>query len=161
MNESISIDENNCLGKVMPLWENKSNLSFTVCVLPDISVIIGCVCGAFIVVFIILFLRNRMKQRDNVYTEFQNAAQRTPNDSGLDVEGMRVHKIDMVDLKVMSKETLSSGAFGEVWLSQYLKEKIAIEYEIELMAMMESEFIVEFIGVSWRRLVDLEVIGPW
>ncbi|OQR83357.1 protein kinase, partial [Achlya hypogyna] len=94
------------------------------------------------------------------------------SDMGLNVEDLRIHKLDNADLKVVSKKPLASGAFGEVWLGTYCDEKVAVKRikdrriesvkkfieEIKLMAMMDSEFVVKFVGVSWRRPIEMEVV---
>ncbi|OQS05772.1 kinase [Thraustotheca clavata] len=183
MTKDIVIDPSSCTaisGTVMPLWANKSKNTFTACVIPDTGVIIGCTVGGVALIAIIVFfvVRRNKKQDQTFYYENPttgNGTQGSAGDNsemGLNVEELRVHKLDLADLKVTAKKPIASGAYGEVWLGTYLEEKVAIKRikdrriesvkkfieEIKLMSIMESEFIVKFIGVSWRRPIEMEVI---
>ncbi|OQR88510.1 hypothetical protein THRCLA_10274, partial [Thraustotheca clavata] len=143
MNGNISVDQAACTaisGSVMQLWANKTNYSIFACVAPDtlpknadsssnnIGVIIGCVIGGVAVICIILFfvLRKRKNNDQSFYYENPTLGNNTGtgtqgsageySEMGLNVEDLRVHKLDLSDLKVTTKKPLASGAFGEVWL---------------------------------------------
>ncbi|OQR89799.1 protein kinase [Achlya hypogyna] len=90
----------------------------------------------------------------------------------LDVSALRNHKLELSDLVVLAEKPLASGAFGEVWLGSYGGDKVAVKRlknqspesvfqfieEIKLLARMESDFIVQFVGASWRRPIDMECV---
>ncbi|EQC25467.1 hypothetical protein SDRG_16657, partial [Saprolegnia diclina VS20] len=90
----------------------------------------------------------------------------------LDVAPLRPHKLELSDLTVISERPISSGAYGEVWLGQHGNEKVAIKKlkdqspasvfqfieEIKLVARMNSDFIVKFVGASWRRPIEMECV---
>lgn len=72
-------------------------------------------------------------------------------------------------------KALSKGAYGEVWLCDYNREKVAVKRllqskqqkadkvhafaeEIELSASLVHPNIVEFIGVAWNSLSNLVMV---
>ncbi|KDO19561.1 TKL protein kinase [Saprolegnia parasitica CBS 223.65] len=90
----------------------------------------------------------------------------------LDVAPLRPHKLELADLTVISERPISSGAYGEVWLGQHGNQKVAIKKlkdqspasvfqfieEIKLLSRMNSDFIVKFVGASWRRPIEMECV---
>ncbi|ETV68999.1 TKL protein kinase [Aphanomyces astaci] len=91
-------------------------------------------------------------------------------------------KLDMGDLhlwrldesQLVSLEVLATGAHGVVSLAKYKNQRVAIKKqlasertaanvqlfidEVKLMARLESPFIVQFIGVSWLRPREIELV---
>ncbi|OQR81967.1 kinase [Thraustotheca clavata] len=90
----------------------------------------------------------------------------------LDVSKLRQHRLELADLQVVSTKPLASGAYGEVWLGLYGAEQVAIKRvkdrrpasvqkfidEIMLMSQMESDYVVAFVGASWRRPIEMECV---
>ncbi|OQS01744.1 protein kinase [Achlya hypogyna] len=152
------------------------------------GLVVGCTVGAVAVLGIIIFFVFRYHKRTAKDTTFyytnhtddqgdsgSNQTQQSTNvavDMGLNVEDLRVHKLDMTDLVISAKKPLASGAFGEVWLGVYGQDNVAVKRikdrriesvkkfidEIKLMIIMDSEFVVKFVGVSWRRPIEMEVV---
>ncbi|OQR83921.1 protein kinase [Achlya hypogyna] len=137
------------------------------------GLVVGCVVGAVAVLGVIIFVVFRYKKRSAQDTTFYYTNHTDYQaDTGLNVDDLRSHKLDNADLKVVSKKPLASGAFGEVWLGTYCGEKVAVKRikdrriesvkkfidEIKLMITMDSEFVVKFVGVSWRRPIEMEVV---
>ncbi|KDO19610.1 hypothetical protein SPRG_21399 [Saprolegnia parasitica CBS 223.65] len=94
------------------------------------------------------------------------------DDVYLDVRPLRNHKLELLDLVVTSETPWASGAFGEIGLGTYANEKVAIKRlknpspasvlhfieEIKLHSRIESDFIVKFVGASWRRPIEMECV---
>ncbi|OQR99400.1 kinase [Thraustotheca clavata] len=94
------------------------------------------------------------------------------NNNDLNMSGIRPHRLEYSELSVTSKAALAAGAFGEVWLGSYRSQPVAIKRlksrdpkqvqmfinEITLMATLESDYIVKFIGVSWTRPIEVVCI---
>ncbi|EQC27635.1 TKL protein kinase [Saprolegnia diclina VS20] len=144
------------------------------------GLIVGCTVGGVVVLSLLtaLLFRRRAKRANTDTTYYDlatyNGTQGTGDYSemGLNVDDLRMHKLDVGDYVVTAKKPLASGAFGEVWLGAYGNDKVAIKRikdrrvesvrkfidEITLMAKMDSDFIVAFVGVGWRRPIEIEVI---
>ncbi|OQR86980.1 hypothetical protein THRCLA_22942, partial [Thraustotheca clavata] len=90
------------------------------------GLIIGCVVGGFAVIGGTYYRGEYTGNgtANGTITETQGSEY---SEMGLIVEELRVHKLDLADLKVTAKKPLASGAFGEVWLGTYLEEKVAIK----------------------------------
>ncbi|ETV90944.1 TKL protein kinase [Aphanomyces invadans] len=91
-------------------------------------------------------------------------------------------KLDMGDLnlwrldetKLVHMEVLATGAHGVVSLAKYKNQRVAVKKqlvaertaenvqlfidEVKLMARLDSPFIVQFIGVSWLRPREIELV---
>ncbi|OQR88934.1 protein kinase [Achlya hypogyna] len=159
-----------CVTPTLPLIATSANATAST------GLVVGCVVGAVAVLGVIVFFVLRYKKRTAQDTTFyytnHTDYQADTADMGLNVDDLRSHKLDNTDLKVVSKKPLASGAFGEVWLGTYCDEKVAVKRikdrriesvkkfidEIKLMIMMDSEFVVKFVGVSWRRPIEMEVV---
>ncbi|OQR88746.1 protein kinase [Achlya hypogyna] len=155
------------------------------------GLIIGCTIGgvaavAILVIAALIRRRRRTSDLSSFVGEVTGGRNRRANgtgfqtlessmelaEAGLSVEALRIHKLDLADLKVTASKPLASGAFGEVWLGSYGGEKVAIKRnkdqrveavqkfidEIKLMLLMDSPFIVKCLGVSWRRPIEMEVV---
>ncbi|EQC27642.1 TKL protein kinase [Saprolegnia diclina VS20] len=184
-------------GSVQKLQPLQRFLNVELCVLPDpnpaipleatpeeatthTGLIVGCTIGGLVVVGLLVAygLRRRANDAhaDGYYycRTINNATDGTGDYSemGLNVDDLRMHKLDVGDYVVTGKKPLASGAFGEVWLGAYGNDKVAIKRikdrrvesvrkfidEITLMAKMDSDFIVAFVGVGWRRPIEIEVV---
>ncbi|CAK4629352.1 unnamed protein product, partial [Aphanomyces euteiches] len=69
---------------------------------------------------------------------------------------------------------LAQGAYGEVWLGEYLGGKIAVKrllptkttkqdlqkfiYEIHLVSKIDCPYVVQFLGVTWSKLSDMMLL---
>ncbi|KDO25150.1 TKL protein kinase [Saprolegnia parasitica CBS 223.65] len=189
-NKNTAVDMAACTassGKPLQLWPSDTTVKVNVCVTPNTlapppvpeatnhtGLIVGLAVGA--VVLVAAAYDGTGYYQNNEFTNGTlNGTQGSAgdySDMGLNVEDLRLHKLDIADLKVTAKKPLASGAFGEVWLATYCDEKVAVKRikdrriesvkkfidEIKLMAMMESEFVVKFVGVSWRRPIEMEVV---
>ncbi|OQS03600.1 kinase [Thraustotheca clavata] len=90
----------------------------------------------------------------------------------LDVSPLRQHKLELTELILASQTPLATGAKGKVALGYYAGEKVAIKGvlkrtpknvaefidEIKILAQIDCPYIVQFIGASWRRPIDLECV---
>ncbi|OQR87176.1 hypothetical protein ACHHYP_09403, partial [Achlya hypogyna] len=142
MDTNVAVDAAACAsvyGKLQPLWKGKTSLSIIVCVTPGTGLIVGCVVGGVAVLgIIIVFAIRRYKHSSNYNTFYYDnptdgqagtggfQTQQSIgeySDAGLNVEDLRIHKLDFNDLIVSAKKPLASGAFGEVWLGTYGDEK--------------------------------------
>ncbi|KAF0685633.1 hypothetical protein As57867_022445, partial [Aphanomyces stellatus] len=90
-----------------------------------------------------------------------------------DMELLTMWNLPPQDLEL--KKRLAEGAFGEVWLATYLGENVAVKTllkhrsslkdvkvfieEIKLMAKMaDCPAIVQFVGVSFHRIIDIKLV---
>ncbi|OQS01836.1 kinase [Thraustotheca clavata] len=96
-----------------------------------------------------------------------------PSVGDIRADDLAMWKLDHRDITMVQR--LAEGAFGEVWLATYLDEKVAVKTlhrkssdsiqsfiaEIQLVAKMDSPHIVKFIGVSYKRLVDIQLVTEY
>ncbi|KAF0694468.1 hypothetical protein As57867_014612, partial [Aphanomyces stellatus] len=92
---------------------------------------------------------------------------------GDDMEMLTMWNLPPQDLEL--KKRLAEGAFGEVWLATYLGGNVAVKTllkhrssmkdvkvfieEIKLMAKMaDCPAIVQFVGVSFHRIIDIKLV---
>ncbi|OQR85969.1 protein kinase [Achlya hypogyna] len=91
----------------------------------------------------------------------------------LDLRQLRPHKISSDDYAVVSDGPIAVGNEYEVWLAVYKQERVAVKRprdrspesmyrfvsEITLMTRVrESYYVLQLVGVGWRRPVDLECL---
>ncbi|KDO25158.1 TKL protein kinase [Saprolegnia parasitica CBS 223.65] len=90
----------------------------------------------------------------------------------LDIAALRPYKLALHDLTTVSQQPLGAGSFGEVWLGRYKTQLVAIKRvtskskkhvasfidEIKLVASLDHDCIVAFVGASWRRPIDVECV---
>ncbi|KDO25147.1 hypothetical protein SPRG_09295 [Saprolegnia parasitica CBS 223.65] len=114
----------------------------------DTGLIIGCAIGgvAIIAILLIAVLIRRKKTAAADLLAFQSEVTggrlRRANGTGfqtlesslelaenglINIEELRMHKLDLADLKVTATKPLAAGAFGEVWLGHYGNDKVAIK----------------------------------
>ncbi|KAF0719514.1 Aste57867_985 [Aphanomyces stellatus] len=93
-------------------------------------------------------------------------------DSITSLHRLRLHKLEPSDLIVTAKAPYATGSFGEIWVGYYAGEKVAIKRmkdknpgtiarfieEVSVVATLEHEHIVRFIGANWARPIDLEYV---
>ncbi|EQC26026.1 TKL protein kinase [Saprolegnia diclina VS20] len=93
-------------------------------------------------------------------------------DDVLNMAPLRKFKLEVDDLVTVGSKPIASGAYGDVWRGRYLKDDVAIKRikhdstrhiqkfmdEILLMSKMQCNYIVEFVGASWRRPTDLACV---
>ncbi|KDO19891.1 TKL protein kinase, partial [Saprolegnia parasitica CBS 223.65] len=86
------------------------------------------------------------------------------------LDALQLWRLDSREVTLERK--LAEGAFGEVWYGTYMDEPVAIKTllktttatvhaflaEIQLVAKMDCDHIVRFIGVSYKRLADVQLI---
>ncbi|EQC25474.1 TKL protein kinase [Saprolegnia diclina VS20] len=93
----------------------------------------------------------------------------------LDIAALRPYKLALHELTTVSQRPLGAGAFGEVWLGRYKTQLVAIKRvksrskkhvagfidEIKLVASLDHDCIVAFVGASWRRPIDVECVTEY
>ncbi|EQC29207.1 TKL protein kinase [Saprolegnia diclina VS20] len=83
-------------------------------------------------------------------------------------------QLDASSLVVSDAKPIASGAFGDVWRATYLATNATVVIkrnkdrrpeaihafiqEILLLAKLQSPYIVTLVGVTWRRLLDIEAV---
>ncbi|OQS00110.1 hypothetical protein THRCLA_06221 [Thraustotheca clavata] len=104
--------------------------------------------------------------------ELQHSTSNGSGQTNIDLTDLLMYRLD--DSKLRKLKTLSSGAYGEVYLATYMGEYVAVKTmlphrttnqdvarmiaEIKFMIKLDSPYIVRFIGANWRRLIDMECI---
>ncbi|EQC29326.1 TKL protein kinase [Saprolegnia diclina VS20] len=90
----------------------------------------------------------------------------------VDLDALRMVRLEHSELRVTSDAPLAAGAHGEVWRATYLRQPVAIKRtkdpsekaiakmaaEILLMSRMNCPYIVSLIGANWTRPNDLECV---
>ncbi|OQR93943.1 kinase [Thraustotheca clavata] len=89
---------------------------------------------------------------------------------GYDLTPLRPLRLELLDLVAI--ERLSSGAYGEVWRGTYGRKNVAIKRikdksirhakkfadEIILLSRIDCPYIVQLVGASWERPLNLECV---
>ncbi|KDO26010.1 TKL protein kinase [Saprolegnia parasitica CBS 223.65] len=92
--------------------------------------------------------------------------------ANVELESLRMLRLEPSDLQVIGKSPMATGAHGEVWLGTYAGQPVAIKRtkdksakaiakmstEILLMSRINSPYTVSLIGASWLRPIDLECV---
>ncbi|KAF0720181.1 Aste57867_504 [Aphanomyces stellatus] len=130
---------------------------------------------------LVAFVCRRRQQRkaedmldddDDKILKTQSSSTTTGPRDDVNVAVLRPHKLELGDLTCTSKYPMASGHIAEVWLGQYAGEKVAIKRlkakdpatinlfidEIVLLSKIECDYIVKFVGASWRRPIDVECV---
>ncbi|OQR89376.1 protein kinase [Achlya hypogyna] len=158
-------------GVLRPLW-NSSKTNYTVCVLhattgpspSEPKSYVAVIVGASVCAVLVLMLSVWLFWRRGQHLYFDTLQD--------DLERLSEWKINPRQLHCIGSRPLASGAYGEVWLGTYNDTKVAIKRshnkhevavrqfisEIQLMAAMRSPYIVQLIGASWRRPIDIECL---
>ncbi|KAH9121774.1 hypothetical protein AeMF1_006640 [Aphanomyces euteiches] len=103
------------------------------------------------------------------------AAVVTMRDLEKDMIELSLHRIDIT--KVHLVQRIAEGAYGQVWLGEYLGDRVAVKKllankashddirafagEINLLSKIECPFIVHFVGVAWTKLVDMMLVTEY
>ncbi|EQC33980.1 TKL protein kinase [Saprolegnia diclina VS20] len=94
------------------------------------------------------------------------------SDDVFNMAHLRKYKLEHSDLRVVGSKPMASGAYGDVWRGRYCDDDVAIKRikhestkhiqrfieEIVLHSKMRCDYIVEFVGASWRRPTDLACV---
>ncbi|KDO25149.1 serine/threonine protein kinase [Saprolegnia parasitica CBS 223.65] len=91
-----------------------------------------------------------------------------------ELETLQMLQLDASSLVVSDAKPIASGAFGDVWRATYLATNATVVIkrtkdrrpeaihafiqEILLLAKLQSPYIVTLLGVTWRRLLDIEAV---
>ncbi|CAK4135574.1 unnamed protein product [Aphanomyces euteiches] len=151
------------------------------------AIIIGVIVAVVVVILIGLFVVWRNKRSKQHYTNqttnggtsFHVLGESTKQ-TATSVSTSQGDALQMLALwnippsEILLEERLAKGAFGEVWRATYMGEYVAVKTllqhkssrsdletfieEIKLMAKMECPAIVQFIGVSYHRVIDLKLV---
>ncbi|CAK4202863.1 unnamed protein product [Aphanomyces euteiches] len=106
----------------------------------------------------------------------------TTSSSHKDGNAFELDKLDLDMHRVTWNEVhlvkmLAQGAYGEVWLGEYLDGKIAVKrllptkttkqdlqkfiYEIHLVSKIDCPYVVQFLGVTWSKLSDMMLLAEF
>ncbi|OQS04935.1 kinase, partial [Thraustotheca clavata] len=161
-------------GTIKPIWPSFNG---TVCVVSqsslypstsstNITFIIVAIIAAIIAVAILIGVFALKRKRAIDWTP------KTSSSMSVDLDDLLAYKLDEKQLTIPKRKPLAEGAFGEVYLGKYAGNPVVIKRnkdhnksalgvliaEIKLLAKMDSPYIVQFIGVSWVRPIDMECV---
>ncbi|OQR88798.1 kinase [Thraustotheca clavata] len=156
-----------CAGWLRPSFEGTSPLAHPL----DILLIFGVIAGTSAIIFLVIIALICVKRKQKL----KNQAQETKTEStnyDLNLFSLRPYRLELSDLTVASKKPLASGAHGEVWLGMYGQTQVAIKRvkiqdppevqafinEIALWSQFSSDHVIQFIGVSRTRPIEIECV---
>ncbi|CAK4135578.1 unnamed protein product [Aphanomyces euteiches] len=155
-----------------------SDGSSAIIIVVVVAVVVVILIGLFVVWRIKRSKQHSTNQTTNGGTNFHVLGETTKQTTS--VLTSRDDALEMLALwnippsEIVLEERLAEGAFGEVWRATYRGENVAVKTllkhkssrsdleifieEIKLMAKMECPAIVQFIGVSYHRVIDLKLV---
>ncbi|OQR96579.1 protein kinase [Achlya hypogyna] len=168
---SITTDAGACSrqnGVIMPLWDAAPHVA---CVLdapfipqstsyrPTTPIIATTSCLVVLALVIVYFYRKWSRRK---YVDVFEA----------DIARIFAIQLDPCRLRCIGNQPLAAGAFGGVWRGTYDGVPVAIKRnhskqhetvrrfinEITLMAELRSPYIVQLVGASWHRPIDIECV---
>ncbi|OQS02299.1 kinase, partial [Thraustotheca clavata] len=122
----------------------------------------ACIGASIAIIFLLLYFAHRKYNDDDLLEEF----------AVLDMSTLEPYRLGYRDIVRVGSNPIASGGFGDVWEGRYAGNHIAIKRmksstieqivkfinEISLISKLQSPYIVEFIGVSWRRPNELDCV---
>ncbi|RHY15957.1 hypothetical protein DYB25_008021, partial [Aphanomyces astaci] len=76
-------------------------------------------------------------------------------DGVLDMCGLDMHRIASNEVRPV--QAIAQGAYGEVWLGQYLGQKVAMKK----LLTIHSPYVVQFVGVTWTKPADMALVTEY
>ncbi|ETV99749.1 TKL protein kinase [Aphanomyces invadans] len=89
-----------------------------------------------------------------------------------DLEQLELHRIPFADVCLV--QPLAEGAFGQVWLGNYMGQRVAVKKllprkattadlmqfvnEIKLVAKFDCPYVVSFVGAAWHKPIDMVLV---
>ncbi|EQC32251.1 TKL protein kinase [Saprolegnia diclina VS20] len=144
--------------------------------------IVGCTIAVALIGAYVVYRLRRQQRPQGAGDEFHlleatpaktGSTKNTQASSADEVDGLDALQLWRLDTREVTLERkLAEGAFGEVWYGTYMDEPVAVKTllkttaatvhaflaEIQLVAKMDCDHIVRFIGVSYKRLADVQLI---
>ncbi|OQR90882.1 kinase, partial [Thraustotheca clavata] len=138
-----------------------------------VGVSVGCV---VVLVAIIFFIIKRRKHSNTFETHYSDRTAGSTN-SGLAVNLEEIELLRLDERSLIKSQSVAQGAFGEVWKGEYKGQAVAIKCmlpgkssrneilllieEIKLTSKLDSPYIVNTIGASWRVPSELQMVIEW
>ncbi|KAF0692322.1 hypothetical protein As57867_016522, partial [Aphanomyces stellatus] len=90
----------------------------------------------------------------------------------MDMTDLEVHRVALNQIRMV--KVVAQGAFGEVWVGEFMGDKVAIKKllpnratpsdvakfiaEVKLVAKIDCPYVVKFLGVAWTRPADMLLV---
>ncbi|KAG9401153.1 hypothetical protein AC1031_009908 [Aphanomyces cochlioides] len=101
------------------------------------------------------------------------AAVVTMRDLENDMVELSLHRIDITKVNLVQR--IAEGAYGQVWLGEYLGDRVAVKklltnkashddiraFAGEIKILIDCPFIVHFVGVAWTKPVDMMLVTEY
>ncbi|KAF0711444.1 hypothetical protein As57867_005260, partial [Aphanomyces stellatus] len=92
--------------------------------------------------------------------------------SMMDMSDLELHRVAFNQVRMV--KAVAQGAFGEVWVGEFMGDKVAIKKllpnratpsdvekfiaEVKLVAKIDCPYVVKFLGVAWTRPADMLLV---